>query len=193
MHRFPVWFALFQASVVAWVLLEVWIFGRDRRAVRGERADRGSLWGMIALIGGGVFVAFSAVRGAPGARIEGLQPWGLAVGVALMWLGIALRSWAVLTLGAFFRVKVVLHDQHRLVTAGPYARLRHPSYTGAILTMLGAGLALGNWVSLAAISVGAVLAFGLRIRVEEAALRSRFGPEWAAFAAHRWALIPFVW
>ena len=47
---------------------------------------------------------------------------------------------------------------------GPYRVLRHPSYTGGLLTMVGIGLAIGNWLSLLLVVLAA---YGYRIQVEE--------------------------
>jgi protein-S-isoprenylcysteine O-methyltransferase len=103
----------------------------------------------------------------------------------------ALRLWAVLALGRFFRITVLVQDQHRLVDTGPYRLLRHPAYTGRLLTMIGLGLAMRNWLSLAAI-VLVLLADAYRIRVEEQALRARFGESYERYAASRWRLVPFL-
>jgi protein-S-isoprenylcysteine O-methyltransferase Ste14 len=187
------WAWLLGVSGAAWGALELWIFGRDRRAVAGEDADRGSLrvlfFGLFAVI----WAAGYARGMAPWARIRGLQPAGYVVGATVTFLGLALRLWAVRTLGDFFRTSVTLHEGHRLVSGGPYRRLRHPSYTGMILAMTGIGIGQGNWLALAILTLGGLAAFAWRIRVEDAALRARFGAEWEAYAKHRWAVIPFVW
>ena len=44
---------------------------------------------------------------------------------------------------------------HELIEAGPYRDIRHPSYTGALLSLLGFGLALGNWAGHARSSASA--------------------------------------
>jgi protein-S-isoprenylcysteine O-methyltransferase Ste14 len=192
-HRYAGWLTALEASYIAWLAVEVWIFSRDRRPVVGASADRGSLRAMVWIIAGSIFLAFEAAFGVRGARIAGLQPVGYAAGIAMIWLGIALRVWAVVTLGRFFRVTVVLQDAHSLVTAGPYRWLRHPAYTGSLLTMVGLGVGLGNWLALALLTLGGAIAYGLRIRVEERALAGRFGADWDAYAGARWAVIPFVW
>jgi protein-S-isoprenylcysteine O-methyltransferase Ste14 len=104
----------------------------------------------------------------------------------LIWTGIALRLWAVRTLGRFFRVTVTVQDDHRLVDSGPYARLRNPSYTGSLITMAGVGLSIGNWLSLAAMALIPIFGFGWRIRVEEASLAARFGADYEAYRGRRW-------
>jgi len=104
----------------------------------------------------------------------------------------ALRLWAIRVLGQSFRTTVIVQDQHRLVEAGPYRLLRHPSYTGTLLTILGIGLCLGNWISLLLVIAGSAIGYGYRIMVEERALRLRFGPQYDAYARRRWRLIPFL-
>ena len=94
------------------------------------------------------------------------------------------------TLGRFFRVTVTVQDDHRLVDTGPYTKLRNPSYTGAMITMAGVGIAMGHWLSLAAMILFPLLGFAWRIRVEEASLAARFGADYDAYRRSRWALIP---
>jgi len=70
--------------------------------------------------------------------------------------------------------------------------LRHPAYSGGLLTMVGIGLAMGNWLSLLAIMLVLLPAYGYRIGVEERALKGRFGESYDRYAASRWRLIPFL-
>jgi protein-S-isoprenylcysteine O-methyltransferase len=180
-------------SLWAWFALEAWVLGRDRRRVSGRRADRGSLFLLAVMIPLGIWGAVTAALRVPGAEIAAPQPGLMDLGVVMMWAGMALRLWSVLTLGPLFRVTVVLQDDHQLVTRGPYSRLRHPSYTGAILTMTGLGVGCGNWVSLGVIATAALIGFGWRVRAEEAALRGRFGEAYDAYARRTWAVAPFIW
>ncbi len=189
----PLWRAVFWASYTAWFLSEVWIFWRDRRAVQGENVDRGSRGLLIAALYSGVFSAFWVVYATPGAAMRGPMTLLAAVGVALMWAGMGLRLWAVLTLGRFFRTSVLLQDDHRLVTDGPYRFLRNPSYTGALITLSGVGVALANWWSLALTLGAGLVAYGWRMRIEQRAMHARFGEAYARYKRRSWALIPFVW
>jgi protein-S-isoprenylcysteine O-methyltransferase Ste14 len=109
-----------------------------------------------------------------------------------MWAGMALRLWAVQVLGSFFRITVVVQDEHRLVDEGPYRLWRHPGYAGGLLTMLGIGLAMGNWLSLLVMMAVVLLGYAYRIRVEEQALKARFGESYERYAATRWRLVPFI-
>ena len=51
----------------------------------------------------------------------------------------------------FFTGYVAIHPDQRVVERGPYRLVRHPSYSGTLLTTLGMGLAMTNWASLATI------------------------------------------
>ena len=66
------------------------------------------------------------------------------VGLVLMWSGIVVRQWAIALLGRFFTVDVRVQSGQTVVDGGPYRWVRHPSYSGMILTLVGIGLALGN-------------------------------------------------
>lgn len=82
-----------------------------------------------------------------------------------MLLGIALRWYSAAILGKYFTFDVAIQSGQTLVEAGPYRYVRHPSYTGALLTLFGFGLALGNWVGLAANLSCMGFAYGYRISV----------------------------
>jgi protein-S-isoprenylcysteine O-methyltransferase len=189
------WHGLLAAANAAWALSEISIFARDRRAARGVSKDRSSLAVIIAAL----FASLAASTWCAAHLTFAKLPDGdlgavrFAAGIALMWLGIGLRQWAVAVLGRFFRVTVVVQVDHQLVTAGPYRRLRNPSYTGIMITVVGQGLIMGNWLALLVLVGGVLAALAWRIEVESRALREHFGPSYEAYAKHSWALIPWVW
>jgi protein-S-isoprenylcysteine O-methyltransferase Ste14 len=156
-------------------------------------ADRDSrfLLGRVVLITGiaGFLVAFHLHRLA----MPGPGRVYVAVGVALIFLGIAIRQWAVHTLGRFFTFKLTVQSDQRVVDSGPYRVVRHPSYSGVLLSGFGTAVALGNWVSLVVIVVPSVLALARRIQVEEGMLREGLGPDYDRYAASRKRLVPGVW
>jgi protein-S-isoprenylcysteine O-methyltransferase len=189
------WRALLSVSNWAWMLSEAWIFARDWRAVTGVSKDRFSLPAIIAAVIVSLAVSIWITAHLSFARLPDgdLGAVRFAAGIALMWLGVGLRQWAVATLGGFFRTTVVVQADHQLVTRGPYRWLRNPSYTGAMLTVLGQGLTFGNWLALLVLVGGVLAALAWRIEVETRALREHFGASYDAFAKTRWALIPGVW
>jgi protein-S-isoprenylcysteine O-methyltransferase Ste14 len=113
-------------------------------------------------------------------------------GVAVTGAGVAIRQWSIATLGSSFTGHVQVQAGQTVVSTGPYRWLRHPSYTGQWLEMIGVGLATGNALS-AAISATVPLA-GLirRVRGEERALTTLL-PGYADYANGKQRLVPFVW
>jgi protein-S-isoprenylcysteine O-methyltransferase len=112
--------------------------------------------------------------------------WGHGVHLWLRWA-------AILALGRFFTVDVAVQSDHRVIQHGPYRYMRHPSYTGALLQVLGLGLGLASWVSLLVmiVPIGSTLAY--RIFVEEQALRQSLGQAYDDYCKTTPRLIPFLW
>ncbi|PYX68902.1 MAG: hypothetical protein DMG78_23640 [Acidobacteria bacterium] len=83
------------------------------------------------------------------------------------------------------------HDNQRLVTTGIRARVRHPVYLGHLCEMLawslGTGLLVCWLLTAFAIVTGAVM-----IRMEDAELEKRFGPEFMAYRREVPAILPIV-
>jgi protein-S-isoprenylcysteine O-methyltransferase Ste14 len=122
--------------------------------------------------------------------------WGIApaavqyAGLLLIVAATVLREWAILRLGRFFSRTVQIESGHRLVTDGPYRRLRHPAYTGMVLMYAGIGLALGTWLGAALALVVMLGATMYRISVEEEVLISAFGHEYCEYIRRTWRLFP---
>ncbi|MEA2272982.1 MAG: hypothetical protein QOI98_1690 [Solirubrobacteraceae bacterium] len=128
-----------------------------------------------------------------GGRLPGPGWLPVVVGVTLMVAGMAFRLWSIRTLGRFFTVTVNVADDQRVVDTGPYAVLRHPSYTGMLIVYLGIGAALDSWFSLIATPIPLAAAILTRIRHEERTLHDGLGPAYAAYADRTKRLVPFVW
>lgn len=190
-HPVPV--VLFWLTFGAWVAFWLAIVRRDGGTAVRTPSDQRSR----ALIGitlwSGVLGAFLTAWTVPATQLPGSGWPVLLSGLVLMWCGMAVRLWAVRTLGRLFRTVVLIQDDHRLIDAGPYRRLRHPSYAGSLLTLVGLGLGLGNGLSLLVAVLSALIGFTRRIRIEEAAMQARFGEAYTAYARRTWRLVPFIW
>jgi protein-S-isoprenylcysteine O-methyltransferase Ste14 len=112
------------------------------------------------------------------------------VGLGLMVAGIALREWAIIILGRQFSVVIAIEADHRLITDGPYRRLRHPAYTGGLVATMGFALALGSWLTVIPIVAILLLAFSYRIRLEEELLLTVFGDTYRDYISRTWRLFP---
>jgi protein-S-isoprenylcysteine O-methyltransferase len=115
------------------------------------------------------------------------------VAVLLFVLGLALRWWAIVTLGRFFTVDVTIEKDHELVERGPFRWLRHPSYTGVLLAFLGFALSLQNWAALLVVLLPITAAFIHRINVEEEALTRVLGAQYREYIGRTKRLVPFVY
>jgi len=184
--------ALLQVTVLGFAVSEVRIRFRSARNSGGSRVDRGSIVAVVLGTGAGALTAVWCALAFPSTAIPGGWPVVVA-GVVLMWLGIALRQWAVLALGTYFTVLVQVRSRQKVVDAGPYRWVRHPSYTGLLLTLAGLGVALSNWLSVTALVVLPTAGVVVRIRVEEAALLSALGSRYRQYAEQRRRLVPGLW
>lgn len=120
-------------------------------------------------------------------------PWITALGAAVMVAGLVLRWYSIIYLGRFFTVNVAIATDHQLIDTGPYRRIRHPSYTGALLIFIGLGICMQNWLSLLLLAIGPTAAFLYRIRVEEAVLAGAFGERYLNYMVRTARLIPGVY
>jgi len=166
---------------------------RSRMNHGGTKHDRGSFFVIIATSLVGVGSAFVLAQDVQSAGI-GVGRWPIfAAGLVIVLLGIALRQWSVLTLGTFFTVQVQVRSDQTVVDTGPYRWVRHPSYTAIVMSFVGIGVALENWLSLVVLIVVPSVGLVIRIRVEEKALLEALGEPYREFSATRARLIPKVW
>jgi protein-S-isoprenylcysteine O-methyltransferase Ste14 len=114
------------------------------------------------------------------------------VGLIVIVVGIIIRFIAINSLGKFFTVDVTIRKYHHLKKDGFYKFVRHPSYSGSILSFVGFGLSLNNWISLFVATIAVFTAFMKRIRVEESVLQNQFGEEYEQYAKKTYRLIPWI-
>lgn len=170
----------------------MWAIGETvlQARTKTDRSDTSRIWMIVGSVIGLVLAFWLTDLGA---RLPGPGWLPVVVGLALMVAGMAFRAWSVRTLGRFFTVTVDVADDQRVVDTGPYAAVRHPSYTGMLVVYLGIGAALDSWLSLVAAPIPLLLAILTRIRHEERTLRDGLGPAYAEYAGRTKRLVPFVW
>ena len=190
---------LLSVSGAVWLVLELSLRVRDRsRGQGGTGQDRGTRALNFALVVVSVVAAdvLSAVIGKhsplriPGAGADG---WPLVAGLVIIWLGLAIRVWAIVVLGRSFRTTVEVDADQAVVSRGPYRWVRHPSYTGLLLIAAGFGLAYSNWPGLVICLVLPAAAMLRRIQVEESELTRVLGDSYGAYRDRTKRLIPGVW
>ncbi len=143
------------------------------------------LWGVGVLLLPMWFYAWPSVGDFAGsAEIQ-------VVGLVLWALGGGLVFWSTRTLGGFMTVRIEVTDGHRLVQEGPYAWVRHPTYTAAVASAAGLAMAFLSPPLLALALLLAALA-RYRAGLEEGLLRSprAFGTSYDAYMARTGRFLP---
>jgi protein-S-isoprenylcysteine O-methyltransferase Ste14 len=110
----------------------------------------------------------------------------VAAAIFSVWLMFA----AIRVLGKQWSLTARVLEGHQLITAGPYALVRHPIYTSLFGMILATGLAQSYWLALLAAAVVYLTGTIIRIRSEERLLKEMFGAEYDEFAKRVPALIP---
>jgi protein-S-isoprenylcysteine O-methyltransferase Ste14 len=110
------------------------------------------------------------------------------LGTAMVAGGLGFTLWARRHLGRNWSGWVTVKEDHALIRTGPYRVVRHPIYSGLLLGLAGTALAIGEWRGLLAVAF-AVVAFVLKLRIEEARMRETF-PEYEQYRRQVAALIP---
>ena len=188
----PAYASIFWTTYILWFVLEI-IGSRTKRSTDPTRAsDRGSFRLIMILLWLSIGLDFALSFLLPQATILWHRTAVFFVGIALMLAGLAFRFYSMSLLGRFFTYQVAIHPGQTVIEAGPYRYIRHPSYTGALITLVGLGLALGNWVGLLALLTCMGAAYAYRISVEEAALLAALGEPYEQYTRRTRRLLPFL-
>ena len=148
--------------------------------------------GIVAALGIQLWMiyAWTFQFGNPLERAPGWNEW---LGFTLVLSGAGMRYWAIKTLGSFFTLQICLRNDHRLITSGPYRYLLHPSYTGAILGILGFCLFFFQPTPSLIYFCGLIAFYVKRIQSEEKMLTEKFGNTYLERRNRCYRLIPFIY
>ena len=186
---------LFLGVCLVWLVPEM--IGMRRQMAKPSRLaesiqDRGSLAILLGLQWTGLALNFLLAWLVPAAAIRGQREALFLLGLAAILLGTALRWVAIRVLGSYFTRDVAVIRDQPVVMRGPYRLIRHPAYTGTFLTMLGVGLAMTNWASLAALLICVFLGHFYRVSIEEQALTRTIGQPYIEYMRRTKRFIPWV-
>jgi len=173
-------------------LSELYLAVTRRSRAQALSHDRRSLFLLWAVIIVSIWLGIQMVWLCPGAAVA-FRGQLYVFGFILFLGGLALRWYSIGYLGRFFTVDVSISAEHKLIDAGPYRYVRHPSYTGALLAFLGLGFCFGNWLSILFLTAPIIGAFLWRIRIEESALTQALGNDYRAYRRRTKRLIPWVY
>jgi len=183
----------FGISYLAWFALEVASSFRHHTGRNATTRDQYSGYVISAAIFLAIGTGFGFAYAARGFTITWERPLVFYAGILLVWTGMVFRWYAVRVLGKYFTRQVAIHEGQTVVDAGPYHWIRHPSYAGMLITFVGLGLAMTNWLSLVCMFVFVMLGCSYRVWVEERALVSSLGEPYREYMQRTKRFIPFVY
>ncbi len=120
-----------------------------------------------------------------------MSPDAALAGDGLMAIG-WLAVFFVFRENSFTASTIAVADDQKVISTGPYARVRHPMYAGALVMLLGMPIALGSWWGVLVL-VAMVPALIWRVFDEEEFLSGNLPGYIAYRQAVRYRLIPGVW
>jgi protein-S-isoprenylcysteine O-methyltransferase Ste14 len=190
-----VWpYALVFWAIYIWAFLPEWkvVRGGIEGAKRAESRDSGSIRIMLGVMWIALMLAFPLAFVRAWMFPPRFQLPLLAIGISLILLGSLLRRYCLRTLGEYFTGDVRARADQPVIDTGPYRFVRHPSYTAGTMMFVGIGLGLGNWLSLALLTLAVVTTYVYRVGVEERVLLETIGEPYRVYCKGRKRFVPYI-
>lgn len=186
---------------ILWIcilLSEIFIFlftYQKRDKSKQQRSDKGTKWLLIINFVLCVYIAVWFIsESCPLVLRNKLLPyWVSYIGILFMLLGIIIRLTAVFTLKRAFTLNVQTTNEQHLITTGIYHKIRHPAYTGSVVSLVGIALSSRNVFGIIAVFLLNMICYSVRIHIEETALKNHFKDEYEEYSAHTFRLFPYIW
>lgn len=175
---------------ILWLLwLAYWLIEATNtaRAQKSESLQTAIIYRGATVIG--ILLIFGLKR--PWARLWPVSVPLLCVAIILMLCGFSFAIWARRHLGRYWSARVTLKEGHQLIESGPYGLVRHPIYSGLLLSMAATVMTIGTLQSLCgyAVLLGALI---FKLAAEERLLADHFGQPYQDYRKRVRALIPGV-
>ncbi|MBF0443462.1 MAG: isoprenylcysteine carboxylmethyltransferase family protein [Oligoflexales bacterium] len=160
--------------------------------------DRTNLWdhGTEAqIIWSAYIIQFLAIVEAAYFRYPDSTRWNFLHSIIffLMAAGLAIRTWAIFSLGRFFTMHLTVQREQFIVRSGPYKYVRHPSYSGAFLIYVFFPLFIGAWATFCLALFLLPAAWIRRIYHEEKMLKEELGEPYENYCRQVKKIIPWIW
>ena len=166
------------------------ILKRSKKSTSKQSSDRGSLvllWVFITLcFTFGFILANYKVWNNFNFILEG-------IGLLFIVIGLIIRWTSIFQLNKAFTVDVAIGHEQKLKTDGVYKSVRHPSYLGLFLIMIGFSIGMNSYLSMLVIIIPMFLVIQYRIFVEEKALVDAFGVDYISYRQKTKKLIPWIY
>jgi protein-S-isoprenylcysteine O-methyltransferase Ste14 len=184
---------IFQITFIIYIMADIFIFWFTSRQSNNNsekrKEDKGSCFIIVA--GTIVIVILNLVcRNNAWGIMPKLIYW---CGIIFIIIGVILRIYSVLILGKAFTVSVQVNSNQKIIQSGPYKYIRHPAYSGSILSLIGISLAFRSSIGVVGTLIIIACIYGYRIKVEESMLATYFKTSYQEYKKHTKRIIPFVW
>ena len=140
-----------------------WSFARG-----GVESGRGH-YPVMVLLHSGLLVAMLVEAWVRRPDVAPLLAWSM---LALVLAAQALRWWCIATLGRRWNTRVIIVPGLAPVASGPYRLLPHPNYVAVVVEGVALPLVHAAWLTALVFTVANAALLVVRIRVENAALRT---------------------
>jgi protein-S-isoprenylcysteine O-methyltransferase Ste14 len=167
-----------------WVVFVVyWLVSAIKTRATREKESFVSRYAvlLIEIVGFALIFSHRAGIGFLANRVVPRNLVGPVVGAVLTWVGIGLAIWARYHLAEYWSARVTIKEGHQLIRTGPYARLRHPIYSGLVLAALGSAVVIDRWRCVFGVCL-VVIGYCFKAKTEETMLTRQFGD---AFREHQ--------
>lgn len=114
------------------------------------------------------------------------------VAVVLFGVLLVFRIWSHVVLDRSYSPVLEIKDDHRLVKTGPYKYIRHPIYTGTILSIMCIPMFTSSLSGFLLSLLGIPLII-YRINNEEKMLVEEYGDEYREYQKETWRLFPYIY
>ncbi len=185
---------VFQVAFIFFLISEIliWIYtflNSVKHFGKKQKKDKGSF---LVIVAG--FTSIIYLNSICRKRLLLVMPVSIFwVGILFIILGVLLRVYSVWTLGKSFTLTAQVNSEQKIVQTGPYKYLRHPAYSGSILTLIGIALAFRSFIGVLGTLIIIAIIYGYRIFIEEKLLENNFGTSYEEYKKNTSRIIPHIW
>ncbi len=196
LHYWQAWLCLAVFFIPA-SAMSVWMARNDpallaRRMQAGPTAEKKAAMRVAQSIASAAFVADFSVSAFDHRFGWSHVPVAVVLGGDLILLAGLAISFEVARVNSYASAIIEVTEEQKVISTGPYARVRHPLYSGALIILFGIPLALGSWWGLL-VNLPVTAAIVWRLLDEEKFLLREL-PGYAQYREKvKQRLVPHVW
>ncbi|MEM4992026.1 isoprenylcysteine carboxylmethyltransferase family protein [Priestia sp. SB1] len=174
--------------LLLWVIIEYRVlFKRDKRPKKNDRKALSLFSVLILMFCVSSILIYERNLGSLGKEYR----WIFWVGILIIAIGVAIRQHSIHIMGGSYVATLQVQEKPQLIQTGPFKLVRHPCYTGFMISLWGLGIALLNWLFLLLIIFFSIIVFLIQIKIEERELEAFFGEEYKEYKKTTKKILPY--